>query len=155
MVLFIAMMFAVFAVITMRDVQTRLIHIGDLLLLCAIRIALLAASSISALAINAEWWGTRALLSSLALAFVLAGAFHLLGRLVSKAAGGPALGKGDTYLLAVCCLFLNPESVEVYFFLVAIFGIVLSLIWLIAKKDKTFPFAPALVWPCWLVLLMT
>ena len=155
MVLFIAMMFAVFAVITMRDVRTRLIHVGDLLSLCAIRVALLAMSSISALAIDAARWGIGALLDSLALALVLAGAFYLLGRLVSKAAGGPALGKGDTYLLAVCCLFLNLESVEVYFFLVAIFGIALSLIWLIAKKDKTFPFAPALVWPCWLVTLMT
>lgn len=149
------LLFAVFASITMRDVRTRLIHVGDLLLLCTIRIALLVTASIPAFGINAAQWGADALFESLFLAVVLAGAFCLLSALISKITKSPALGKGDIFLLATCCLFLNIWSIDSYLFLVAILGITLSLIWLTAKKDKTFPFAPALVWPCWLVMFMT
>ncbi len=153
--MFQMLLFAVFASVTVRDMRTRLIHIGDLLLLCAIRIALFAVSLTPLLGINTEQWGANALFESLLLAVALAGAFYLLSALISKITKSPALGKGDILLLATCCLFLSPQSIDAYLFLVSIFGIVLSLIWLIAKKDKTFPFAPALVWPCWLVMLMT
>ena len=154
MVVFQILLFAVFASITVRDVRTRLIHIGDLLLPCAIRIALLVASLTLALDIDAAQWGANALLGSLLLAVALAGTFYLLSKLVFKITNSPALGKGDILLLATCCLFINPQSIGAYLFLVAIFGIALSLVWLITKKDKTFPFAPALVWPCWLVMFI-
>ena len=145
---------AVFVAITVRDVRTRLIHISDLLLLCVIRIALLAASSIQTFNVDGLQWGASALLGSLFLAFALAGSFYLLGRLISKITNSSALGKGDILLLAACCLFLNLRSVSAYLIFVAGFGIALSLIWLTAKKDKTFPFAPALVWPCWLTMFV-
>ena len=152
--MFQILVFVVLASITVRDVRTRLIHIGDLLLICAIRIALFVASLTPALGIDAARWGTNALLESLLMAVVLAGAFYLLSELVSRITNSPELGKGDILLLVTCCLFLSPQSIGMYLFLVAIFGIALSLIWLIAKKDKTFPFAPVLVWPCWLMVLM-
>lgn len=151
MFLFQILLFVVSVSIAVRDVRTRLIHVGDLLLLCAIRIALFIASWVPALKLNAAQWGVSALLESLLLAAILVGVFCLLGRLVSKITNGPALGKGDILLLATCCLFLSPQNINSYLFLVAIFGMALSLIWLKAKKDKTFPFAPALVLPCWMV----
>ena len=57
-------------------------------------------------------------------------------------------------LLAACCLFVDLGNLDSYVLLVALMGIALALIWLIAKKSKTFPFAPALVWPCWLLLVL-
>lgn len=155
MLLFSIMLFVVFAAITVRDVRIRLIHISDLLLLCAIRVVLLAASSVPVFGIDGSQWGVGALLESLLLAFALTGMFWLLGLLVSKITGSSALGEGDVLLLAACCLFLSFRNIDAYLLLVVFIGIALSLVWLIAKKDKTFPFAPALVWPCWLVMLMT
>ena len=154
MIVLLALLFFIFCVITVRDIRTRLIHVSDLLALCMFRMAVLVVSLLSFPGVDAARWGVGSLLESFLLAAVLAGAFCLLGKGVSKITNGPALGRGDVLLLAACCLFLNLQCIDAYLVAMAAFGIVLSLVWLIAKKDKTFPFAPALVWPCWLLILM-
>ena len=88
-------------------------------------------------------WGFGSLGVSVLVAGFAAVSFWMLGQLVSKLSHSAALGGGDVLLLAACCLFL----------LIALFGIVLALAWLFIKKSKTFPLAPALVWPCWLLLV--
>lgn len=60
----------------------------------------------------------------------------------------------DLLMLAACCLFVGAGNLDCYVLFVALMGIVLALVWLFAKKSKTFPFAPALVWPCWLLLVL-
>ena len=67
---------------------------------------------------------------------------------------GIVLGWGDVLLLAACCLFVGAGNLDCYVLFVALMGIVLALVWLFAKKSKTFPFAPALVWPCWLLIVL-
>lgn len=91
--------------------------------------------------------------SALVACFVAA-LFWALGQLVSKVSSSAALGGGDVLLLAACCLFVGAGNLDCYVLFVALMGIVLALVWLFAKKSKTFPFAPALVWPCWLLLVL-
>lgn len=77
-----------------------------------------------------------------------------VGATVSKVSSSAALGGGDVLLLAACCLFVGAGNLDCYVLFVALMGIALALVWLFAKKSKTFPFAPALVWPCWLLLVL-
>lgn len=104
--------------------------------------------------LSVHQWGFGSLgVSALVAGFAVV-SFWMLGQLVSKLSHSAALGGGDVLLLAACCLFLEARCLSTYVLLIALFGIVLALAWLFIKKSKTFPFAPALVWPCWLLLVL-
>lgn len=151
MVALLVALLCVFAVITVRDVRYRLVYGEDLLFLVALRL-LAAAGSLfpDASGLAPAQWGFQVLGTQMPASLLVAVLLAALGALVSKLLGATALGRGDVLLLAACCLFIAPSNLEAYLLLVPVFGIALALFWLIARKDKTFPFALALVWPCWL-----
>ena len=137
MIVLLIALFCLFFLITIRDVRYRLVYGEDLLMLVSLRI-LAAALSLypDESGLQAHQWGFASLgVSALVTCFVTA-LFWALGQLVSKVSSSAALGGGDVLLF------------------VALMGIALALVWLFAKKSKTFPFAPALVWPCWLLLVL-
>ena len=150
MIVLLIVLFCLFFLITIRDVRYRLVYGEDLLMLVSLRI-LAAALSLypDESGLQAYQWGFASLgVSALVACFVAA------LQLVSKVSSSAALGWGDVLLLAACCLFVGAGNLDCYVLFVALMGIVLALVWLFAKKSKTFPFAPALVWPCWLLLVL-
>ena len=153
MIVLLIALFCLFFLITIRDVRYRLVYGEDLLMLVSLRI-LAAALSLypDESGLQAYQWGFASLGVSALVACFVAALFWALGQLVSKVSSSAALGWGDVLLLAACCLFVGAGNLDVLF--VALMGIVLALVWLFAKKSKTFPFAPALVWPCWLLLVL-
>lgn len=155
MIVLLVALFCLFVLITIRDVRYRLVFGEDLLLLVSLRI-LAAALSLypDESGLQAHQWGFASLGVSALVACFTAVSFWVLGWLVSKLSHSAALGRGDVLLLAACCLFVEVERLSTYVLLIALFGIVLALAWLLIKKSKTFPFVPALVWPCWLLLVL-
>ena len=154
MIVLLIALFCLFFLITIRDVRYRLVYGEDLLMLVSLRI-LTAALSLypDESGLQAYQWGFASLGVSALVACFVAALFWALGQLVSKVSSSAALGGGDVLLLAACCLFVGAGNLG-YVLFVALMGIVLALVWLFAKKSKTFPFAPALVWPCWLLLVL-
>lgn len=150
-----AVLFVLFCLVTVRDVRFRLVYGEDLALLASVRILVAACSLFpDATALDPARWGFPALGESVFAGLVASFLLLALGWLVSKFSGKSALGMGDVMLLGVCCLFVGLQNLEAYLLMVALAGIALSLFWLFARKSKTFPFAPALVWPCWLLLFL-
>ena len=149
MIVLLIALFCLFFLITIRDVRYRLVYGEDLLMLVSLRILAAALSGW-----QAYQWGFASLGVSALVACFVAALFWALGQLVSKVSSSAALGWGDVLLLAACCLFVGAGNLDCYVLFVALMGIVLALVWLFAKKSKTFPFAPALVWPCWLLLVL-
>ncbi len=176
MAVVLVLLFALFCAITAVDVRERAIYVRHLLLLAALRIAAALCSvalSLSAAGEDAPWaisgsglqaafslalplerWGFLPLAQSLLMGVAVALLIALMGCVVSKLSGGNAVGRGDVLLIAVCCLFLRLNELEAYLLLVALAGVAMALFWRFAKGSRTFPFAPALVWPCWAVLLL-
>ncbi len=164
MAVLLTALFAVFAAVTVADVRERAVYILHLLVLALLRVAAalyaLAASAFSA-GFGAPWlelpldsWGFAALAQQALVGLGVALLLWLLGLAVSKAAGHESVGRGDILLIATCCLFLRWGQLETYLLLVALAGAAMALFWRFARGSETFPFAPALVWPCWAVLLM-
>lgn len=155
MMLTLIALFALCAVIAVRDVRYRLVYGADVILLIALRVlASIFSLYPEASGLQPGRWGFGALATSALAALAVTVLFWALGRLVSHVSGNKALGGGDVLLLAACCSFISIADLDFYFGLTALFGIALALFWLLGKKSKTFPFAPALVWPCWLVVLL-
>ena len=142
MIVLLIALFCLFFLITIRDVRYRLVYGEDLLMLVSLRI-LAAVFSLypDESGLQAYQWGFASLGVSALVACFVAALFW-------------ALGGGDVLLLAACCLFVGAGNLDCYVLFVALMGIVLALVWLFAKKSKTFPFAPALVWPCWLLIVL-
>lgn len=172
----LALLFALSCAITAIDVRERAIYVRHLLLLTCLRVAVAlcsvgmslgpagegvpwaaAGSGLQAaftLALPLERWGFLLLAQSLLMGVAVALLIALLGRVVSKLSGSDAVGRGDVLLIVACCLFLRLNELEAYLLLVALAGVAMALFWRFAKGSRTFPFAPALVWPCWALLLM-
>ncbi len=164
MAVMLALLFVVFVAVTVADVRERAVYILHLLVLALLRVAValyaLAASAFSA-GFGAPWlelslsaWGFAALAQQALVGLGVALLLWLLGLAVSKAVGHESVGRGDILLIATCCLFLRLGQLETYLLLVALAGAAMALFWRFARGSETFPFAPALVWPCWAVLLM-
>ena len=155
MIVLLIALFCLFFLITIRDVRYRLVYGEDLLMLVSLRI-LAAVLSLypDESGLQAYQWGFASLGVSALVACFVAALFWALGQLVSKVSSSAALGWGDVLLLAACWLFVGAGNLDCYVLFVALMGIVLALVWLFAKKSKTFPFAPALVWPCWLLIVL-
>ena len=155
MIALLIAIFCLFVLITIRDVRYRLVYGEDLLLLVSLRIFAAALSLYpDEFGLQAHQWGFAPLGVSILVSCIAASLFWALGQLVSKVSCNASLGGGDVLLLAACCLFVDLGNLDSYVLLVALMGIALALVWLFAKKSKTFPFAPALVWPCWLLLVL-
>ncbi len=81
------------------------------------------------------------------LAFVLGWVMRLL---LKK----PALGMGDVKFFGVAGLWLGMSQLGVFCLLSGLFGVVLGLVWQHVKKEKMFPFGPALIASFYVVLLL-
>lgn len=146
-------LFGLFCLVTVRDIRFRLVYGEDLALLASVRVLAAACSLFpDVTALEPVRWGFPTLGESVVAGLVASFLLWALGWLASKLSGKSALGVGDVLLLGVCCLFVGLRNLEAYLLMVALTGIALSLFWLLARKSKTFPFAPAIVWPCWLLL---
>jgi leader peptidase (prepilin peptidase)/N-methyltransferase len=82
---------------------------------------------------------------------VLAFVLGWLMRLILKK---QALGMGDVKFFGVAGLWLGISQLGVFCLLSGIFGVVLGLIWQSIKKEKVFPFGPALIASFYVVLLL-
>ncbi len=164
MAVVLVLLAALFTAITVADVRERAVYVAHLALLVLLRVlaalGALAASvwqvggSVPWLALPLSTWGFAPLawqaLAGVGVALLL----WLMGAAVSKATAAPSVGRGDVLLIAACCMFLRFDLLEPYLLLVALAGVAMALFWRFARKSSTFPFAPALVWPCWAVLLV-
>lgn len=163
MAVVLVLLAALFVVVTVADIRERAVYIVHLALLALLRV-LVALSALAAsvwqvsegppcLALPLDMWGFASLawqtLVGVGVAFLL----WLMGAAVSRATATHSVGRGDVLLIAACCLFLRLDLLEPYLLLVALTGATMALFWRFARKSNTFPFAPALVWPCWAVLL--
>ncbi|MEI3324118.1 MAG: prepilin peptidase [Eggerthellaceae bacterium] len=157
MIVLLVALFCLFALITIRDVRYRLVYGEDLLILVSLRI-LAAALSLhpNESSLPVHQWGFGSLGVSALVAGFAAASFWMLGQLVSKLSHSAALGGGDVLLLAACCLFSERARSLIALTSCLLLYLVLFLPWLgcCIKKSKTFPFAPALVWPCWLLMVL-
>lgn len=155
---------ALFAVITVADVRERAVYVAHMALLVLLRVlaALGAlAASVWQVGENAPWlalpldaWGFAPLAGQALAGVGVALLLWLMGFAVSKVTAADSVGRGDVLLIAACCLFLRFDLLEPYLLLVALAGVAMALFWRFARKSSTFPFAPALVWPCWALLLV-
>ena len=164
MAVVLVLLAALFTAITVADVRERAVYVAHLALLVLLRVlaalGALAASvwqvggSVPWLVLPLDTWGFAPLawqaLAGVGVALLL----WLMGAAVSKAITAPSVGRGDVLLIAACCMFLRFDLLEPYLLLVALAGVAMALFWRFARKSSTFPFAPALVWPCWAVLLV-
>lgn len=101
--------------------------------------------------------GIHVLMKSVAyesLAIILAGVagFFLFGGIswaLKKIMGlilkKEALGFGDVKFFAVAGLWLGPENLAYFMMLSGLLGLVFGLTWRVVKKNKLFPFGPALI----------
>lgn len=108
--------------------------------------------------ISLEQWGIRALVMSVAMAFIVSAFVQLVAYITNRLTNkygkkDESLGLGDVKLYAVCCLFLSPEQAFVMLFLSALVGAVMALYVKVIKKNRSFPFAPAIVWSTFAVLV--
>ncbi len=154
---------ALFVVITVADVRERAVYILHVALLVLLRaLTALGALAASALPLGecAPWlvlpldvWGFASLVWQVLMGTGVALLLWLMGLAVTKVRAADSVGRGDVMLIAVCCLFLRTDLLEPYLLLVALAGVAMALFWRFARESDTFPFAPALVWPCWALLL--
>lgn len=109
--------------------------------------------------ISLEQWGIRALVMSVAMAFIVSAFVQLVAYITNRLTNkygkkDESLGLGDVKLYAVCCLFLSPEQAFVMLFLSAVIGVFMAVYVKAIKKQGTFPFAPAIVWATFIVLVL-
>ena len=167
MLILLGLLALIFAHITYKDVKVRLVFRRDLIALVCLRIVALAIALIaeycfeieSVLGFSVDQWGIRSFVLSVAMAFIICafvqGVTYITNRLTNKyGAKEESLGLGDVKLYALCSLFLSVEGGLIFLFLSAIVGAVMALYCKVIKKQKTFPFAPAIVWSCFAVLIV-
>ena len=106
-----------------------------------------------------EQWGIRALVMSVAMAFIVTAFVQLVAYIANRLTNkygkkDESLGLGDVKLYAVCCLFLSFEQAFAMLFLSAVIGAFMAIYVKAIKKQGTFPFAPAIVWATFIVLVL-
>lgn len=109
--------------------------------------------------ISLEQWGIRALVMSVAMAFIVSAFVQLVAYITNRLTNkygkkDESLGLGDVKLYAVCCLFLSLEQAFAMLFLSAVIGAFLAVYVKAIKKQGIFPFAPAIVWATFIVLVL-
>ncbi len=78
----------------------------------------------------------------------------LIGKIMSLALKKEALGFGDVKFFAVAGLWLGISGLAPFLLLSGVFGVVLGGLWQGVKKEKTFPFGPALIAAFFTLLLI-
>ena len=165
MIIALIVLALIFAHITYRDVKSRLVYRRDLFALIIVRAVLFVVVLVgeevfglsSVLGLSNEQWGLAPLIVSVALAVItcviVQSVAFITNRLTNKyGEKEESLGLGDVWLYAVCCLFLTVETWFVFVFLSALIGVVMALYCKVIKKQCTFPFAPAIVWSCFVMV---
>lgn len=109
--------------------------------------------------ISLEQWGIRALVMSVAMALIVTAFVQLVAYITNRLTNkygkkDESLGLGDVKLYAVCCLFLSFEQAFAMLFLSAVIGVFMAVYVKAIKKQGTFPFAPAIVWATFIVLVL-
>lgn len=109
--------------------------------------------------ISFEQWGIRALVMSAAMALIVSAFVQLVAYITNRLTNkygkkDESLGLGDVKLYAVCCLFLSLEQAFAMLFLSAVIGVFMAVYVKAIKKQSTFPFAPAIVWATFIVLVL-
>lgn len=109
--------------------------------------------------ISFEQWGIRALVMSVAMALIATAFVQLVAYITNRLTNkygkkDESLGLGDVKLYAVCCLFLSFEQAFAMLFLSAVIGAFMAIYVKAIKKQGTFPFAPAIVWATFIVLVL-
>ena len=167
MITILAILALVFAHITYKDVTVRLVYRRDLIVLVALRAVLFVVAVVGTevfgvnqlLTLDFDQWGIRSLVMSIAMAFIVMAIVQsvafITNRLTNKyGAKDESLGLGDVKLYAVCCLFLSFDQAFIMLFLSALIGAAVALYVKVIKKERTFPFAPAIVWSTFVVLVL-
>lgn len=166
MIILLALIALVFVHIAYKDIKHRLVYRYDLLALVALRVIALVVVLVgdycfgvtSVLGLTGEQWGIPSLILSVALALIacafVQGVAYITNRLTNKyGAKKESIGLGDVKLYAACCLFVTVDGFLSFLLLSALFGVLLALVYKFGKKQATFPFAPAIVLACFVVLL--
>ena len=167
MIILLALLAAVFVHMTYKDIKVRLVFRRDLVALVVLRIVALVVVLVgeycfgvsSVLGLTNEQWGVRSLILSIAMAFIICafvqGVAFITNRLTNKyGAKEESIGLGDVKLYAACSLFLSVEAGLLFLFLSALVGALMALYCKIIKKQRTFPFVPAIAWSCFAVLMV-
>ncbi len=156
MVALLAVLAVLFGHIHLVDVRTRLVLAVDVGLLVLVRAAVCAACAqpgADAYGIADARWGASVLLRALVVALVVVAALEVLAAVVGRAIGAEAMGRGDALLYAVRCSYLGVETLLPFLAASACAGAALGVSALV-RGERTFAFAPAIVWPCWAILAL-
>ena len=151
MIIALIVLALIFAHITYRDVKSRLVYRRDLFALIIVRAVLFVVVLVgeevfglsSVLGLSNEQWGLAPLIVSVALAVItcviVQSVALITNRLTNKyGEKEESLGLGETWF--------------VFVFLSALIGVVMALYCKVIKKQCTFPFAPAIVWSCFVMV---
>lgn len=135
-----AFLAVVLVAISWTDWQTRRIPNKFIGALCLLRLIVFVLDS---------WWGQAdracSMLANSVAVSVGFSAFLLVIKIVlERITGKESLGGGDVKLVAAGYLFLSFDQALVALSVSSVVGVVLALCFLIFKKDKSFPFGPAL-----------
>lgn len=109
--------------------------------------------------LSLEQWGIRALVMSIAMALIVTAFVQLVAYITNRLTNkygkkDESLGLGDVKLYAACSLFLSFEQAFTMLFLSAVIGAFMAIYVKAIKKQGTFPFAPAIVWATFIVLVL-
>lgn len=147
-----------------RDMKERLVYGVDVLLLIALRLVAMGAVVLAQVlggadtvfGLTYEQWGARALLESFVWAAAISMLLWLIGWLVTRvrSLSTSAIGAGDVQLYFACGLFLNALECIALVYASALVGVVLAIIAKVRNRGSTFAFAPAIVWPFLLLVLL-
>ncbi len=78
---------------------------------------------------------------------------YAIGTLIGKILNKKALGLGDIKLMVPIGLVLGAGAISLFFILSGVLGVFLGLFFKIFKKEKIFPFGPALIAAFYIALL--
>lgn len=147
-----------------RDMKERLVYGVDVLLLIGLRFVVMGAVVLAQVlggadvvfGLTYEQWGARALLESFVWAAAISMLLWLIGWLVTCVRSLPtsAIGVGDIQLYFACGLFLDAPECIALVYASALVGVVLAVVVKARNRGNIFAFAPAIVWPFLLLVLL-
>ena len=87
-------------------------------------------------------------------ALVYGGVVWLMGWVMTKLLKKDSLGFGDVKFFVVAGLWLGLSALAWFCMLAGFLGIVLGIVWQAVKKERIFPFGPALILALYVLLLL-
>lgn len=144
--------------IHVSDVRERIVPSCDLLFLCVQRLVLCAVAFAMQCCgldvwagLDANMWNGATLMQQALRGGLLVVLVLAINAVLSRKGSSEAVGAGDVKLYFVYCLYLD-EATTVLFLLISTGIGVVQAIGCLISKQRTFAFAPALVWGCFLAL---